>query len=85
MGERDTCDQWCSYHLSEKKTSSRKKTVNIIEKLVEDLKKHFTERENPNSQVMERCGSAQVAGEMQMVILYPSSWQKSKSHLLMAS
>lgn len=50
VGERDTCDQWCSYHLSEKKTSSRKKTVNIIEKLVEDLKKHFTERENPNSQ-----------------------------------
>lgn len=44
-----------------------------------------SERENPNSQVMERCGSAQVAGEMQMVILYPSSWQKSKSHLLMAS
>ena len=50
MGERDTCDQWGAYHLSEKKTSSKKKTVNIIEKLVEDLKKHFTERENPNSQ-----------------------------------
>lgn len=49
VGERDTCDQWGSYHLLEKKSSSKKKTVNIIEKL-EDLKKHFTERENPNSQ-----------------------------------
>ena len=50
VGERDTCDQWGSYHLSEKKTPSKKKTVNIIEKLVEDFKKHFTEKENPNSQ-----------------------------------
>jgi len=52
-----------------------KKTNNTIE----------SERENPNSQVMKRWGSAQVVGEMQMVILYPSGWQKSKSHLLMAN
>lgn len=43
-----------------------------------------TEKENPNSRVMKRCGSSQVVGEMQMVILYPSGWQKSKNHLLMA-
>lgn len=48
-----------------------KKTNNTIE----------SERENPDSQVMERCGSAQVAREMQWLFYIQAIGKKSKKPL----